>query len=167
MEILEKSRILYKGDMMAASFYIFVGVILLTFSIIIHYFTESPGFKFLSIGFLLLFVYCLGKGIFALFISKRRYDFYLNKNDLTKIELEDEIEYTDYRITKKNVNRRRYVYMVVICSVLAFMGIFSSYKSIIMGTSIPIALISGIELGVGLLTEFRLKEFLRILKKAH
>jgi hypothetical protein len=45
------------------------------------------------------------------------------------------------------------------------LGIFSDSKSIIMGTLIPIALFSGIEFCISLLTEFRLWEYNRHLEK--
>ncbi len=152
--------------MMAASFYIFVGVILLLFSAILYYFTSSAGYKFLAIGFFMIFIYCIGKGSVMFYYSRTRYSFYMNTHNLNAKLIQSEAEYTEYRITKKGVNRRRYVWTTVVFTVLAFVGIFSPQKAIWMGTAIPIALISGIELGVGLLTEFRLREFLRILKKS-
>ncbi|MBC7883828.1 MAG: hypothetical protein H7X99_00025 [Saprospiraceae bacterium] len=163
--MLEKCRILYKGDMIAGSFYLFVGLVLLLFAGILHYTTESLGFHYLSIGFFMFFLYSMGKGVVIFFLSRQRYNFYLHLNSLTKPILEDETTYTEFRIKKKNINRRRYVWIMVICSVVAFLGIFSRQKGLIMGTAIPIALISGIEFGIGLLNEFRLREYMRLLLK--
>ncbi|MGB4960897.1 MAG: hypothetical protein WBO36_15555 [Saprospiraceae bacterium] len=98
-------------------------------------------------------------------IAKVKYNTYVNKERMEKTDIQTEIENTKFRIRKKNINRRRYVWMVVICCAIAFFGIFSSYKSILMGTSIPIALIAAIEFSIGLLTEFRLREFLRVLTR--
>jgi len=163
--MLEKCRILYKGDMIAGSFYVFVGMILLLFAVILHYFTDSIGYQYLAIGFFMFFLYCLGKGTFIYVISRQKHLYYWSVSTISPSTLATETEYTEYRITKKNINRRRYLYSAVICSVLAFLGIFSSQKGLIMGTAIPIALISGIEMGIGLLTEFRLREYHRILLK--
>lgn len=163
--MLEKCRILYKGDMIAGSFYVFVGLILLLFAATLHYFTESIGYQYLAIGFFMFFLYCVGKGTFIYYISRQKHVYYWTIENISQPTLADELAYTEYRIAKKNINRRRYLYTTLICSVLAFLGIFSSQKGLIMGTAIPIALISGIEVGIGLLTEFRLREFHRILLK--
>ena len=163
--MLEKCRILYKGDMIAGSFYVFVGIILLLFAITLHYFTESIGYQYLTIGFFMFLLYCVGKGTFIYFISRKKHLYYWSLSTVSPSTLKSETEYTEYRITKKNINRRRYLYTTVIFTVLAFLGIFSPQKGIIMGTAIPIALISGIEMAIGLLTEFRLREFHRILLK--
>jgi hypothetical protein len=151
--------------MIAASFYLFVGIILLLFAAILYYFTISQGFRFLSIGFFMFFIYCLGKGAVMFYISSQRYSFYKNIETLDPKQIAEETQYTKYRIAKKNTNRRRYIYTIVISCMVAFAGIFSQQKAILMGTSIPIALIAGIEFSIGLLTEFRLREFYRLLLK--
>jgi len=163
--MVEKCRILYKGDMIAASFYLFVGMILLIFATILYYFTVSQGFRFLSIGFFMFFIYCLGKGTVMYYISAQRFEFYRNMESVDLIKIEDELQYTRYRIEKKGINRRRYIYTMVISTMIAFAGIFSHQKAILMGTSIPIALIAAIEFCIGLLTEFRLREYYRLLLK--
>jgi hypothetical protein len=163
--MLEKCRIMYKGDMIAASFYLFVGIVLLLFAFILYYFTESQGYKFLSYGFFMFFLYSVGKGAVMYYIYAAKYKHFTQLSSMDIINQKDEIAFTEYRINKKNINRRRYIYTLVICSIIAFGGIFSSYRSILMGTSIPIVLISAIELSIGMLTEFRLREFLRILNK--
>jgi hypothetical protein len=163
--MLEKCRIMYKGDMIAASFYLFVGVILLLFAFILYYYTMSAGYKFLSYGFLMFFLYSIGKGAVMYYIYSEKYKFFHNKTVMTSTIQKKEILYTEYRIAKKNINRRRYIWTLILSCIIAFLGIFSLQKSILMGTAIPIALISGIELTIGMLTEFRLREFLRILNK--
>jgi hypothetical protein len=164
-EIIEKSRILYKGDMIAAMFYIMTGMILFVFSAGLYYFNISLGFQYLSIGFFMFFIYSTGKGLLMYHISRKRWLFYEKMHDLDPTTKKDELEYTNFRIEKKQTNRRIYVYALVFFCVAAFAGIFSTHKAIIMGTSIPIALVSGIELSVGMLTEFRLREYFRILMK--
>lgn len=151
--------------MIAASFYLFVGLILLLFAFILYYYTMSPGYKFLSYGFFMFFLYSVGKGAVMYYIYSEKYKFFTNVIEINPTIQKEEIAFTEYRIAKKNINRRRYIWTVLISTFIAFLGIFSSQKSILMGTAIPIALISGIELSIGMLTEFRLREFLRILNK--
>ncbi len=162
---IDKSRILYKGDMMAAMFYIMTGMILFVFSAGLYYFNISQGFQYLSIGFFMFFIYSTGKGLLMFHISRKRWIFYEKRQELDPTTKKEEIEYTHFRIEKKQTNRRIYVYALVFFCVAAFAGIFSIHKAIIMGTSIPIALVSCIELSIGMLTEFRLREYYRILMK--
>ena len=49
--------------------------------------------------------------------------------------------------------------------VVAFFGVFHQEKGLIVATCIPIVLMSAIEFTVGLLTEFRLSEYLKHLHK--
>ncbi|MBK8082127.1 MAG: hypothetical protein IPK25_18760 [Saprospiraceae bacterium] len=77
----------------------------------------------------------------------------------------EEINYTGSRIVRKNKGRRLHIYVMILGSIVAFYGIFSVERGLIIGSSIPIVLLSGIEFSVGLLTEFRLQEYLRILNK--
>lgn len=163
--MLEKCRLLYKGDMVAAMIYIFVGILLLIFAAGIYYFAHTPGYKYLSYGFFMFFIYCVGKGSVMYYMYSRKYYYYKKLHEITPKHVVNEKRYTEYRINKKNINRRRYVYMMVISCLIAVTGIFLSQKSILMGTTIPIALITGIELCIGLLTEFRLREYARILNK--
>ena len=154
--------------MMAGSFYLLVGVILLAFAIVLHYFTASIGYQFLAIGFFMFFIYCLGKGSIIFYISRNRYLFYKNLDTLNAGLLKEERTYTDYRINKKKQSRRIYIWATIIGCIVAFAGAFSDQKGLIMGTAIPVALIAGIEFCIGLLNEFRMKEFARSLhKKSH
>lgn len=166
-QCIEKCRVLYQGDMIAAVFYMMTGMIMFVFSTVLYYFNISAGFQYLSIGFFMFFLYCVGKGLMMYYISRKRWIFYENLQELHDDVIRDEIIYTNYRIEKKQTNRRIYVYTLLIFCTSAFIGIFSDQKSIIMGTSIPIALVSGIEFSIGMLTEFRLREFYRILKKQY
>lgn len=164
--LLDKCRILYKGDFIAGTIYVMIGCLFAVLSIILSYLHLSVGFTFLSIGLGLFACYTLGKGCIIMLFSKRRKNIYDQLNDLPLEQLNDEINYTQFRINKKHNNRRIYTYMIIVFSVLAFVGLFTSQKGLITGTSIPIALISGIEFSIGILTEFRLKEFSRIINKA-
>ncbi len=163
--MLEKCKVIYKGDIVTAKFYILVGVILLFFALFLTFFVTNTGYKALSTGLYVLMAYCIGKGLFTWISYSQRLKFY---NTLTELDLtfrQGEIEYTEYRITKKQKNRRSYIYIVILSSAFAFAGVFSTHKVLIMATAIPIALISGLETGLGMLTEFRLSIFLRALKK--
>ncbi|MBK8518727.1 MAG: hypothetical protein IPL55_21310 [Saprospiraceae bacterium] len=145
--------------------YIFIGLGLLTTAISLYLFNISAGFQYLSIGFFMFFIYTFGKGCLMYIVSNKRLNYFINMTDLGSQSVKEEIQYSAYRINKKKTSRRIYIYTTVICSIIAFAGIFSPYKSIMMGTAIPIALISGIEFSIGLLTEFRLKEYHRVLEK--
>ncbi len=163
--MIEKTLILYKGDIILGSIYLGIGSILFCIAVGLHYFTHSLGFTYLSIGFFMFFLYCLGKGIYVYYVANNKLSFFKKFDQLGKDNIQEEITYTEFRITKKNKNRRAYIWMIILGSILAFAGIFSNQKGLIMGTAIPIALISGIEFGMGLLVEFRLREYIRILKK--
>lgn len=164
--MLEKCKIIYKGDIVTAKFYILVSLILLSFALMITFWVhKTVGFRMLNTGLYMLAIYCLGKGLFMWMSYGKRLRFYNSLSELNATFTKGEIEYTEYRILKKQKNRRGYTYMLIISSVFAFVGVFSNQKGLIMGTSIPIALISGFEIGIGLLTEFRLNGFLRLLKR--
>lgn len=163
--MLDKCKILYEGDVFTAIFYVVIGFILLALAGFLTYLGTTHGYKFLSIGLYMFSAYCIGKGLFMWYSYRARFLHYNAMTEMDQRHNDEEIAYTSYRIQKKNTNRRRYSYLLVISSVLAFMGIFTRQKGFIMGTFIPIALIAGIELGIGLLTEFRLREFLRLLLK--
>jgi hypothetical protein len=162
-ETLDKCRILYKGDVLASLFYMLVAGFFISFSVWSYYWGTTPGFTYLSIGFFMFFLYAGGKGAFLFFMAINKYTYFKKKIRINDADMQDEIVYTKFRITKKFTNRRWYIWVLVISTTLAFLGIFSAQKSLLMGTFIPISLISGIELGVGLLNEFRLREYLRIL----
>ena len=53
--MIEKCKVLYKGDMIAGIVYIIVGFFLLVFASILHIFTISPGYLYLSYGFFMFF----------------------------------------------------------------------------------------------------------------
>lgn len=161
--ILDKCRILYKGDVLAALFYLLVGGLFMSFSLWSYYRGTTPGFTYLAIGFFMFFLYAGGKGTFLLFLAGKKYAYFKKSEMVTPPDVQGEISYTQYRIAKKSSGRRWYIWALIISTTLAFLGIFSAHKSLLMGTCIPISLISGIELGVGLLNEFRLREYLRIL----
>jgi hypothetical protein len=162
--ILDKCRILYKGDVLASLFYLLVGVIFMIFSVWSYYRGTTPGFTYLAIGFFMFFLYAGGKGTFLLFLSVKKYAYFKKIQVISNPDVQEEIAYTEYRINKKSSGRRWYIRVLILSTTLAFLGIFSTQKSLLIGTCIPISLISGIELGVGLLNEFRLREYFRILQ---
>jgi hypothetical protein len=163
--MIEKCLILYKGDKLAGSFYLLVGVILMFFSIGLYLFTISVGYFYLSVGLAIFSFYCIGKGSFIMYTSHVKMQYFKKQSDLDISATDTEIAFTEFRIYKKNRNRTRYTRVVILSSVIAFAGLFTSEKGLISGTAIPIAFISGLEIGIGLLTEFRLREYLRILNK--
>ena len=161
--MIEKCRIMYKGDVIASMFYIFIGFIFFVCSLGLYYFTISAGFQYLSIGLFMFFIYSTGKGISLYLISKKSLAFYSERQFIDSNLMNEEIKHTEFRLQKKQTNRRVYIYVTVISCLIAFLGIFSPFKSIMMGTAIPVALISAIEFSIGLLTEFRLREYHRVL----
>jgi hypothetical protein len=166
-DILLKCRVIYKGDYLAGAFYVFIGILMLVLGWGLSFWSKfGMGFHILSTGFFFLTVYGIGKGIAMIIIALTRYTFYMKIQKIDLTTLVQEREYTAYRIQKKSSNRRKYIYITVIASLIAFVGIFSSQKGFYTGTAIPIALISGIEFTIGLLTEFRLNEFFRQLQKS-
>jgi hypothetical protein len=143
-----------------------VAGIFVSFSVWSYYWGTTPGFTYLSIGFFMFFLYAGGKGTFLLFLARNKYIYFKKRQQTTSSDIHEEISITQYRITKKSASRRWYIWVLIVSTTLAFLGVFSAQKSILIGTCIPISLISGIELGVGLLNEFRLREYLRILQQS-
>lgn len=160
-----KTKIIYEGDVYAGSFYLFIGVCSLLASLGIYYFTERLGLFYLSIGLAIFTIYMVGKGLVMIYLYFSRYKFYKNHENLALHEVKDERRYTRWRVWKKKKNRRRYIYTIIIGSMIAFMGLFHQEKGLIVATCIPIILMAGIEFGIGLLTEFRLSEYLKHLHK--
>ena len=161
----KKTKIIYEGDVYAGSFYLFVGICALLAAVSVYYFTSRLGLFYLSIGLGIFTFYMVGKGVFMIYMYYSRYKFYREHIDLTNFEIKDERRYTRYRVLKKKKNRRRYIYTIVIGCLIAFLGIFHQEKGLIIATCIPIVLMSAIEFTVGLLTEFRLTEYLKHLHK--
>jgi hypothetical protein len=163
--MIEKTLLLYKGDKLASTFYVGIGFFLVLVASFLLAFKLSPGFIFLGYGFFVFSIYMTGKGIFMYYVARQRMIFFKNQITWSSELAKDEIRYTKYRILKKKSGRRVHIYLMFIGAFCAVGGIFTTEKGLIMGTTIPIVLLSGIEFGVGLLTEFRLKEYLRILQK--
>lgn len=165
MALLEKIKALYKGDIIAGSFYIGIGVGALIAGLLLYFLAPTLGYYYLSIGLLILAAYMIGKGLVMMYLYYSRFKFYQGVKGLSRDILKDEKSYTEYRSNKKNRNRRRYLWIIAIGMMVAFYGIFDQEKGLIIATCIPIVLIAGIEFGVGLLTEFRLFELLRQIEK--
>jgi len=160
-----KTKIIYEGDVYAGSFYLFIGVCSIVTAISIYYFSERLGFFYLSIGLSIFTLYMVGKGIFMIYMYFSRYRYYRHHIDLSLAEIREERRYTRWRVLKKKRNRRRYIYTIIIGTTLGFLGIFHPHKGLIGATCIPIILMAAIEFAVGLLTEFRLSEYLKHLHK--
>ena len=163
--MIDRTKTVYKGDVLAGSFYLFIGVLAMIIAMLLYFFTERLGYYYLSVGMFFFSIYMLGKGTVMMYMYWSRYQYYKNRIDITTDEVADEQSYTEHRIQRKHRGRRAYMYIILLGSLLAFAGLFHIEKGLIVGTSIPIVLLSGIEFGVGLLTEFRLSEYLRQLKK--
>jgi len=163
--MLNSAKTIYKGDVLASWFYLGTGIFMLCVSALLQHFKISLGFLYLAFGLAAFALYCIGKGGIMWWIYQRRYTYYKKIIEVTADLKQEEIRYTKFRIHKKKQGRRVHVYIIVLGSVIAFAGIFTSEKGLVLGTCIPIVLLSGIEFSVGLLTEFRLWEYLRILEK--
>lgn len=164
-DMIDRTKTVYKGDVLASSFYLFVGVISVTIAVLLHFVTVRLGFYYLSVGMAIFAVYMLGKAAVMMYVYWSRYQYYKDRTDITNAEVDDEKDYTSFRIRKKNKNRRYYMYIILLGCLVAFAGVFQQEKGMIIATCIPIVLLSGIEFGVGLLTEFRLSEYLRQLNR--
>ena len=160
-----KTKIIYEGDVYAGSFYLFIGVCALIAALGIYFFTSRLGLYYLSIGLGIFTLYMIGKGSVMIYHYFSRYKYYKHHVDLTNKEIKEERRYTRWRVLKKKRNRRRYIYTIVFGCLIAFMGAFHQEKGLIVATCIPIVLMSAIEFTVGLLTEFRLTEYLKHLHK--
>lgn len=160
-----KTLILYKGDKLASAFYMGTGVFLGIVALLLLIFRPSAGYIFLGYGFSVFSIYMAGKSCFMYYVAHQRLSYFHKQTEWSTDLAKEEIRYTKFRILKKKSGRRIHIYLMFIGAVCAVGGIYSSEKGLIMGTSIPIVLLSGIEFSVGLLTEFRLKEYLRILQK--
>lgn len=150
---------------MAGSFYLLIGVCALFGAIGVYYLTERLGYYYLSIGLLMLSIYMIGKGSVMIYLYRSRYTFYKDHQVLQTAEIKEERRYTRWRVLKKKKNRRRYIYTIILGSLIAFGGIFHQEKGLIVATCIPIIIMSAVEFAVGLLTEFRLTEYLKHLHK--
>jgi hypothetical protein len=165
MSIEDKCRTIYKGDVLAGSFYLFLGIVFLISGILLQIYVITLGFMYLGLGLTIFGVLGIGKGLTMMYLYNSRLNYYKDVESLSLVMLSEEKEYTKFRLQKKSRNRRIYIYLTALGIIMSFLGIFSESKSIIMGTMIPIALFSGIEFGISLLTEFRLWEYTRHLEK--
>lgn len=161
----DKTKIIYEGDVYAGSFYLFIGFCSLMAAIFVYLFTQRLGLFYLSIGLTLFTVYMVGKGSVMIYLYFSRYSYYKNHVNLAIEEVKDERRYTRWRVLKKKKNRRIYIYTIVIGCIIGFLGLFHQEKGLIVATCIPIVLMAAIEFTVGLLTEFRLSEYLKHLHK--
>ena len=61
-ENVSKTKIIYKGDVMAGSFYLLVGFISVFGALLLHFFSTRLGLYYLTIGLTMLSIYLIGKG---------------------------------------------------------------------------------------------------------
>ena len=165
MTIEQKCRAIYKGDVLAGSFYFFLGFLLLIFGILLRAYGATQGFIYLGMGLILFGLMSMGKGVFMMYVYNKRLKYYTHIETLSVKDIVEEKDYTQFRLDKKARNRRAYIYITVFGVMVNFIAAFTDSKSIIMGTAIPITLFAGIEFGISLLTEFRLWEYMRNLDK--
>lgn len=154
-------RLLYRGDMWAAAFYLLSSLCLFLISLLLYRLELTPGFTYLSIGFQMFSAYCLGKGLFLFAIARKKYQSFLHLTTPNQQLILREIDATRQRIIKKKKSRRVYLWAILCCGICSTFGVFTFWKSITLGTCIPVAMTGIAELGIGFLTEFRLKEYLR------
>jgi len=164
-ENVSKTKIIYKGDVMAGSFYLLVGVISAFGALLLHFFSTRLGLYYLTIGLIALSIYLIGKGGVMIYLYYSRYKYFKEHTSLSSGEIKEERRYTRWRVLKKKKSRRIYIYVIAIGCFIAFGGLFHQEKGLIVSTCIPIILMSAVEFTVGLLTEFRLTEYLKHLHK--
>ncbi len=164
-ENASKTKIIYKGDVMAGSFYLLIGVISAIGALLLYFFSTRLGLYYLTIGLTMLAIYLIGKGIVMIYLYYSRYKYYKEYSILDPNEIKEERRYSRWRVLKKKKGRRIYIYALIFGCVVAFGGMFHQEKGLIVSTCIPIIMMSAIEFTVGLLTEFRLTEYLKHLHK--
>lgn len=150
---------------MAGSFYLFVGLLSALGALLLHLFSSRLGLYYLTVGLSMLTMYLVGKGVVMMYLNYSRYKYYIDYISLSLDEIKEERRYTRWRVLKKKKNRRLYIYAITFGCFIAFGGLFHQEKGLIVATCIPIIVMSAIEFTVGLLTEFRLTEYLKHLHK--
>lgn len=160
-----KTKIIYKGDVIAGSFYLFVGLFSALGALLLYFFSSRLGLYYLTIGLSMLSIYLAGKGAGMMYLNYSRYRYYIDYSSLNSYEIKEERRYTRWRVLKKKKSRRIYIYAIAFGCFIAFGGLFHHEKGLIVATCIPIVVMSAIEFTVGLLTEFRLTEYLKHLHK--
>lgn len=161
----EKIQILYKGDSISGSLYIFIGIVALLIGLFLYQATLSLGYFYLGVGFIVFSIYMIGKGSVMLYMYYSRYRFYKRIDQLSIEQIQDEWDYVEYRKKKKNRNRRWYIYALILAFCVAIYGLFDRERGLILSICIPIILMSGIELVIGVLTQFRLHEMTQLLDR--
>ncbi|MEE9439702.1 MAG: hypothetical protein V3V14_11925 [Saprospiraceae bacterium] len=160
-----KTKIIYKGDVIAGVIYLVIGLFAVISAYVLYNIYDRLGLYYLAIGLAFFSMYMIGKGIVMIYLYYNRYMFYKNHDVISIEEIRGERRFSRYRVLKKKKNRRRYIYTVVIGVIIAFGGIFHHEKGLIGATCIPIILMGAIEFSIGLMTEFRLGEYLKHLHK--
>lgn len=151
--------------MLAGKFYLLLGVIGVGAAIGIYHLTTRLGYYYLSIGMSVFSLYMLIKGSGMIYFYRSRQIYYHDTESIDRTGILEERQYTRWRVYKKKRNRRRYIYALIAAVVCSFLGLFHQEKGLIIATCIPVMLMSAVEFTVGLLTEFRLSEYLKHLHK--
>jgi hypothetical protein len=162
---IQKCRAIYKGDVIAGSFYLLTATVMIGASIVGFNIGHTFGHYYLSVGLLFFGLLAFGKGIFVMYIYNTRLNYYQKIDNLSEDLMRDEVKYTNFRLEKKARNRRRYIYTVIMGFGVIILSFFTPIKGLILGSSIPIVLFAALEFCIGLLTEFRLWEYTRGLSK--
>ncbi len=163
--MIDKVKAIYKGDIILANIYLILGFSFALIAVLLYLYTHKIGLYYLTHGLVVFALYSIIKGILLRKVSKNRYRHYNNQNSITINEWQEEFDYTNFRLTKKERNRRRYAWTFAVSCIVAIAGTLMKEKGLIIGTSVPILLFAAIEFSIGLLVEFRLWEFHRQLKK--
>jgi hypothetical protein len=163
--MIDKVKIIYKGDKLMALYYMGLGVFLIFAAVCLFLFTSRIGWFSLAIGLSLFGMLCACKGFIIYNVAKQRYAHYDKIETLSLRELKEEIDYNQYRLNKKAQNRPRYIYGLVVCFILLLIGMAIQQKGYTIGILVPIMFYTGTEIAVTLLTEFRLWEYQRQLEK--
>lgn len=166
--IKDKLLLLYKGDSMSGSLYLFIGIAASMVGWYLYKQVFSLGLYYLSIGFLIFALYMVGKGSVMLYMYYTRYLYYRRLDQLSMAQLQEEWDYVEYRKQKKNRNRRWYLYVLVIAVCTSIYALFHIERGLILSICIPIAMMTIVELFIGVMTQFRLHEMTQLLyKKLH
>ena len=164
-EMLYRIGIIYKGDRLTSYLYMGNACLMGIMGVLLLYSTSRIGFYYLAMGLFFIALYSLGKGFLLWQVAKNRFNYFNTMTSLSSEELEEEIKYNSYRLHKKSRNRRLYIWVTGLCTTIATCGLFTQEKGLIVGTMVPIAMLSAMEFSIGLMVEFRLWEYHRMMHK--
>ncbi len=161
---LKYTHTFYRGDVLFGVVYFFVGIIGLVVGFTMYQLFTRLGFYYLMIGMGIFFLYTAGKGIFLIYIYYSRYRYYRDKSFLSESDIGEELAYSRYRKQKKKSSRRVFIYTIFFGILIGLFGFFSNERGLIESVCIPVILMGGVELWMGAMKEFRINEYIKILK---